>query len=224
MEIAKALSAILFYQAEPMTLNRLSSTLKCSLTDISEAISTLSASLESTGLCVIQNCDEVTLGTRKEMSELIESITKEELSKDLSKAALETLAVVLYKGPVTRSEIDYVRGVNSTFILRNLLIRGLVEKIDNRDDQRSFKYKPTFLLLENMGISNIVELPEYSETMQQLGSFLADKQEEDHDKVSNVNHSEDDSEIEADVIEHDSVGASYDDEPFEDRLSSNQNV
>lgn len=179
MELTKAISAILFYQAEPMSINRLSSLLKRPEGDVRDAITTLAGRLEGAGLVLIQNGNEVTLGTAPEASALIENITKEELSKDLSKAALETLSIVLYKGPITRSEIDYIRGVNSTFILRNLLIRGLVEKIDNPKDQRSFLYKPTFQLMEFMGVSRIDELPNYHDTLAELGSFAASKVEDE---------------------------------------------
>ncbi|OGZ07155.1 MAG: SMC-Scp complex subunit ScpB [Candidatus Lloydbacteria bacterium RIFCSPHIGHO2_02_FULL_54_17] len=178
MELPKAISAVLFYQAEPMSIKRLASALKRPEGEVKEALATLEKSLVETGLCLVRKGDEVTLGTRPEASELIEQMTKEELSRDLSKASLETFSIVLYKGPVTRSEIDYIRGVNSTFILRNLLIRGLIEKIDNPKDQRSYLYQPTFQLLEYMGVSKIEDLPEYASAMASLESFIAAKAEE----------------------------------------------
>lgn len=222
MELPKAISAILFYQAEPVTVKRLAGYLKRPEGEIREALSTLEHSLEQTGLCLLQKGDEVTLGTRPEASDLIERITKEELSRDLSKATLETLSIVLYKGPITRSEIDYVRGVNSTFILRNLLIRGLIEKIDNPKDQRSFLYQPTFQLLEYMGVSKIADLPEYDSAMATLAGFIAAKEEDlsaqtrkeelpdgqkDGERVSV-------DEEDADVAEEDEAGKNYDDAPL----------
>ncbi len=179
MELIKAIIAILFYQAEPITVKRLSALLKRTEGEVRDVILLLPERLKDTGIMLMQNGDEVTLGTAPEASSLIEGITKEELSKDLSKSSLETLSIVLYKGPITRSEIDYIRGVNSTFILRNLLIRGLVEKVDNPNDQRSFLYKPTFQLLEYMGVPDVKELPDYHDAIVQLGSFVATKQEEE---------------------------------------------
>ncbi|KKU78421.1 MAG: Segregation and condensation protein B [Parcubacteria group bacterium GW2011_GWA2_47_7] len=231
MELTKAISAILFYQAEPMTIKRLAGLLKRSEGDIGDAIATLAGRLDEAGLVLMQNGDEITLGTAPEASALIESITKEELSKDLSKAALETLSIVLYKGPITRSEIDYIRGVNSTFILRNLLIRGLVEKIDNPKDQRSFLYKSTLQLMEFMGVSRIEDLPDFHDTMQQLAAFTAVKQEEekstevqeegresDSDSTSDtaleaeaMEATELEQEEEADITEEDEAGGGYSD-------------
>jgi segregation and condensation protein B len=76
--------------------------------------------------------------------------------KDLGKAGLETLSIILYQGPISRAEIDYIRGVNSNFILRNLLIRGLIERVENPHDQRSFLYKPTLELISYLGLSKIL--------------------------------------------------------------------
>ncbi|MBI2099909.1 MAG: SMC-Scp complex subunit ScpB, partial [Candidatus Vogelbacteria bacterium] len=88
------------------------------------------------------------------------------------------LTIVLYKGPLTRAEIDYIRGVNSSFILRHLSIRGLVERIPNPKDARSFLYRPTFDLFQHLGLSKIEELPEYGELISQLENL--DVKSEEH--------------------------------------------
>lgn len=224
MELPQAISAILFYQAEPIAVKRLAGLLKRTEGDIRDALMPLEEMLSKTGLCLLRNGDEVTLGTAAEAGTLIEAITKEELSRDLSKAALETLAVVLYKGPVTRSEIDYVRGVNSTFILRNLLIRGLIEKIENPSDQRSFLYKPTFQLLEYMGVASTTDLPDYATTMTTLSSFVAAKEEDakhaavETEQLDNAITPEE----EADVAETDEAGKNFDDAELEEHREEDQ--
>ena len=101
------------------------------------------------------------LGTNPEFGSMLEEMRKEELSKELSKASLETIAVILYKEGATRADIDYIRGVNSSFILRNLLIRGLVEKITDPADSRRYLYKPSFDLLSYLGLSKLSLLPEF---------------------------------------------------------------
>jgi segregation and condensation protein B len=114
------------------------------------------------------------LGTSKELSPLIEKLTKDELTRDLGKAGLETLSIVLYQGPLARADIDYIRGVNSQFILRALLIRGLVERIDNPKDARSYLYKPTLDLLSHLGVSKIADLPEYEQVRKDIEGFKLD--------------------------------------------------
>jgi segregation and condensation protein B len=111
------------------------------------------------------------LGTAQELSPLIEQLTKEELSRDLGKAGLETLSIILYQGPISRADIDYIRGVNSQFIVRNLLIRGLIERVDNPKDARSFLYKTTLQLLSHLGVSKIEDLPEYQQVRKDIEGF-----------------------------------------------------
>lgn len=230
MELRHKIQAILFYQAEPMSIGRLSKLLKHNEGEVRDALLKLREEIEGTGVSLVENGNEVMLGTSPSASSLIAEITKEELSKELSKAALETLAIVLYKGPLTRSEIDYVRGVNSNFILRNLQVRGLVEKVDNPRDSRSYLYKPTFQLLEYMGVTRREELPEYSETLVQLETFMSAKVEEDKPEQNEetktegtdddtatgleegaLSEAEIEQELDADIADEDQAGEAYDD-------------
>ena len=166
LSLSAKIEAVLFYKAEPLPIKRLCQIFKKDDDEIKSALKELAHDLEERGLTLIEWEDEYTLGTSKEVSGLIETLTKEELIKDLGKAGLETLSIILYEGPLSRVEIDYIRGVNSQFILRNLLIRGLIEKVDNPKDQRSFLYKPSLELISYLGISKITELPDYEKTNQ----------------------------------------------------------
>ena len=161
MNLEAKIEAVLFWKGEPMSRKKLIEILKVEPSELDEAISKLKINLEQRGVALIEKEDEVTLGTAPELSELIENLQKEELNKDLSKAALETLSVVLYKNGASRSEIDYIRGVNSSFSLRALSVRGLVEKTTDAKDSRRFVYKPTFELLSYMGVKSVDELPEF---------------------------------------------------------------
>ena len=161
MNLESKIEAVLFWKGEPMSRKKLSEVLKVEKTELDEAILKLKLNLENRGVSLIEKEDEVMLGTAPELSGLIENLQKEELNKDLSKAALETLSVVLYKNGASRSEIDYIRGVNSSFSLRALSVRGLVEKTTDAKDSRRFIYKPTFELLSYMGVKSVEELPEF---------------------------------------------------------------
>lgn len=169
--LAKHLEAILFWKGEPQSTKELAKALNTDIAAVEKSLQELEENLKDRGIVLLRNNDEVMLGTSPESSSLIEAITKEELSRDLGKAALETLAIILYKGPVKRSEIDYIRGVNSTFIIRNLLIRGLVEKKQAPDDQRASVYSTSFDLLSHLGISNVKELPEFDQVQEEIKKF-----------------------------------------------------
>ena len=91
---------------------------------------------------------------------------------------METLSIVLYKNGVSRSEIDYVRGVNSSFTLRALSVRGLVEKTIDAKDSRRYIYRPSFELLSFMGIKNVEELPDYGEVNKELQIIIKNEDAE----------------------------------------------
>ena len=181
LELDAKIEAVLFFKSEPMRVATLAKLLKVPEGDIKNALEELTEKLAGRGVQLLRKENEIELRTAPEMSTLIETIQKEELTKDLGKAGTETLSIVLYKGPLTRSEIDYIRGVNSTFILRNLLIRGLIEKVPNPKDQRSFLYKPTLELLSFLGLRTIEELPEFNVVKTDLENFA--KENQNHDAV-----------------------------------------
>lgn len=158
----KKIEAILFYKNEPLSKVFLAKTLETNVSEIENAIKVLDERLsKNSGLCLITSQDKLSLSTNKEMSVLIEKISKEEMSEDIGKAGLETLSIILYKEGVSKREIDYIRGVNSSFILRNLLIRGLIERVVSDNDKRLFVYKPSIALLAHLGIKNREQLPNY---------------------------------------------------------------
>ncbi|MEK7668987.1 MAG: SMC-Scp complex subunit ScpB [Patescibacteria group bacterium] len=161
MNLEQKIEAVLFYKNEPLEIKKLSQLLDVKESEIEEALKNLTESLEGRGICLIKTEEEVSLATAEGVKDLIEGIARDEMSKEIGKASLETLAIILYNGPVTRREIDYVRGVNSTFILRNLCIRGLVERELDSKDQRIFKYKGSLSLLAHLGLKTIRELPEF---------------------------------------------------------------
>ena len=173
------IEALLFWKAESISIKKISTILNKEVDEIKSAIKTLSESLKGRGITLIELEDEITLGTSKDASELIESLNKEELSKDLGKSGLETLSIILYQSPISRADIDYIRGVNSQFIIRNLLIRGLIEKVDNPQDQRSYLYRPTVELLSYLGISKISDIPEFESVKNDIENFKKNEQIKD---------------------------------------------
>jgi len=161
MNLEQKIEAVLFYKNEPLEIKKLSKMLGKNEREVREALQNLAKSLENRGICLIQTSDEVSLATAPEMKDLMEQIAKDEMSREIGKAGLETLSIILYNGPVSRREIDYIRGVNSTFILRNLCVRGLVERELDPKDQRVFRYKGSLSLLAHLGLKKVEELPEF---------------------------------------------------------------
>lgn len=185
MNLEHSIEALLFWKGEAVSLKELIKSLstpeqKVTEAQIHEALVALSENLKGRGIILLANEDqEYMLGTSTEASALIEKLTKEELARDLGKASLETLSIILYQGPIKRSQIDYVRGVNSTFILRNLLIRGLIEKKPAPDDNRTSIYTPSFKLLSYLGINKISDLPNFTAVKDELEKFKNEQEAEE---------------------------------------------
>ncbi|MFA5773263.1 MAG: SMC-Scp complex subunit ScpB [Candidatus Paceibacterota bacterium] len=179
MELESKIEGLLFYKGEDVQIKKLAELLNISIEEIEESLKKLELSLVNRGLVLVRKDDSVVLGITSELSPLIESIRKDEITKELTKSSLEALSIILYKNEVPRSEIDYIRGVNSSFILRNLLVRGLIERITDPKDSRRLLYRPTFDTLSFMGVTSINQLPNYDTVKAQLKEVL--KQEENHD-------------------------------------------
>lgn len=173
MSPSAKLEAILLYKGEPVTKKELSGLLSLSEKEILEAGSDLSSKLEDRGISLVETDDAFALVTAREASHLIERLEREEYSSELSKAALETLALIAYEGPLPKSKIDYVRGVNANFILRSLTTRGLVERIPDPENGRQTLYRTTIELMGHLGITRAEELPEYIEMRKSLAERTA---------------------------------------------------
>ena len=160
------IEALLFALGRPISRSELIKMVDARPKQIEEAITKLKE--RSQGITIVDDGVEVELRVDERSAPLIEKIRKEEYSRDIGKAGLEALSAVLYRGPLTRSEIDFIRGVNSSQTLRTLTLRGLVRKIPNPKDERSFLYEPTTELLAQLGVSRMQDLPDYAQVRQKL--------------------------------------------------------
>ncbi len=113
------------------------------------------------GLRLIFLDNKVQLVAAPESKEAMEKLFKSDFEEELSQAALETLAIIAYKGPLGRAAIENLRGVNCSFILQSLAVRGLVDKKNNPEDGRSYVYNITFDFLKHLGLNKIEDLPKY---------------------------------------------------------------
>jgi len=173
LPLSAQLEALLFFETDSMPVKKLAKLLERKESEVEEALGELEASLQGRGIALSRLDGEVMLVTAKEMAPLIERLSKEALEGDLSKASVETLSIILYQGSATKADIDYIRGVNSSFILRALQIRGLVERKTNPKDSRSFIYAPTFDLYNYLGITKKEELPDHDTLLAELARATA---------------------------------------------------
>ncbi len=167
--LSQQIEAILFATAEPHTFAELGKLLNASIEEVSGAVDELAKSLGGHGMTLMVLNEVATLATKPEYSSLIESIRKEELSKELTKASAETLAVIAYAPGVSKSQIEFIRGVNVSYSLRALSMRGLIE---SKGQGRAVGYYPTLELLQHFGITDLTQLPDYAATKAKIDGLL----------------------------------------------------
>lgn len=176
---AQKIESLLFYFNEEMSKKKLADTAGISLAELEESLHDINEARADSGIILVQTPTTVSLGTHPNMAPLIESVSNSETISPLSKAALETLSVVLYQSPVTRAEIDTVRGVNSLYSVRNLLVRGLVSR---RTIDGAIVYEPTAETLQLLGVSSSQDMPDYETVQEKIDAITKGHSESTNDK------------------------------------------
>jgi segregation and condensation protein B len=172
-EIKKILGGIIFLSPKPVNIENLFTFLKKNIDikkeEILEILEEIKNESKNLGINLISDGKNLQFVTDQSISNFIEDFFKMEIEKELSPAAIETLALISYAGPLTRSEIEILRGVNSSYILRELFMRGLIER-----EQRGgiFYYSPSIEFLKFFGIEKVSELPNFQEINEKIKNVL----------------------------------------------------
>ena len=170
--ITRQIHAILFFTAESQSFDALAKLCGVSVADITPAVQELIEALQGSGVVVLVQNNTVGLAIDESMSGFIAAMQKESFSKELSKAQGETLAIVAYMEGATKTDIEFIRGVNSVYSIRALVARGLIE---TKGNGRSVSYVPSIDLLREFGITSITELPEFETQSVKIKQLLTQK-------------------------------------------------
>lgn len=155
------LEAILFVAEAPVTIGDLAQAVDGTVEQVEAGLKALETALESRGLALQRMNSRIQMVTAPNVSVAVERFLGLDLSASLSSAALETLVIVAYRQPVTRMEIDDLRGVNSSGVLRTLEARELIEEAGRLDTVGHPKlYGTTFRFLEYFGLNSLDDLPQ----------------------------------------------------------------
>lgn len=166
MELSKLKSqilSILFVASKPVTLEELKATLEISDDELKQAIAEIVLANQASGIILLAHNKRLQLSSNPDNSTVVKKFLSLELREKLTDAALETLAIIAYKQPVSKAEIENIRGVNSQYSIRHLLIRGLIEKIQSPSDKRMQLYRTTLEFMQFLGLKDMNELPEFEE-------------------------------------------------------------
>lgn len=171
--LAQQLQALLFSEGGALTYKSLARSLEKSESEVRAGLAHLERLLEGSGLSLVQSDTEASLVIADEARSIVLKVVKEDEERNIGEAGLEIVAILLYEGPSTRADIDYIRGVNSSSTIRLLLSRGLIERAGNPDDGREYIYRPTTALLAHLGAGKREDLPEYGIIAPELAAFKA---------------------------------------------------
>lgn len=188
-----ALEALLFIHGEPLALARAAEHLGRSEEEILTAAQELASRYDSQdcGLRLLIYGERLQIVTKSAYAHFLEKFIKDELSEELTPATLETLSIIAYLGPVSRSRIEYLRGVNSVFTLRNLMLRGLIERTSEKEKTGNVLYRLTPDCLRHLGVASLEELPQYADTRARLEKIeKGQDQEEEPTENATQNQSE----------------------------------
>jgi segregation and condensation protein B len=161
-KLKSIIESILFVSGEPMKLLKLAKVADATEAEVEEVIAKLDDDYANgRGLRIIRIKDTIQLVSNPDNAEFVAELVKSEIQENLSQASLEVLSIVAYRGPITRAEIEAIRGVNCSFTLRALLIRGLIERTENIKDNRRYLYSISFDFLKKLGLESVEKLPDW---------------------------------------------------------------
>jgi len=159
-QVRSLLESLLFVADEPVAVSQLAKVLEVEVKSIEEALERLRAEYSQRGVRIQRKGERVQMVTAPEAAPHIERFLGLQLSGKLSTAALETLAIIAYQQPITRAQIEAVRGVNCDGVLRTLTSKGLIEEIGRLEQAgRPILYGTTFEFLQYFGLQDLAELP-----------------------------------------------------------------
>ena len=156
------IESILFVASKPLSVQTIARVVGAKEEDVRDAIDELRVKYnhDHSGIQLLSIDDDVQMATHPDNTSVIDGFVKNEIAGELTKAQLETLTVIAYRGPITRPELEVIRGVNCALILRNLAMRGLVAEAEDETKLMPV-YSLSFEALRHLGITNVTELPDY---------------------------------------------------------------
>lgn len=175
--LKQKIEALLFVAGKPVAYKELAKFTKVMTPQVRDVILELEQEYakEQRGMQIVVHDKDVQLVSHGDTQGVTQAYLREDIEGNLSRAALETLAIISYRQPITRPEIDFIRGVNSSIMLRNLLMRGLIDRRRSKNDARMFDYVLSLDFIKMLGISKVQDLPDYQDLVQSEAMKTLDK-------------------------------------------------
>jgi segregation and condensation protein B len=162
MKIQSQIESLLFISAKPMSAKQLADLTKADVLEIKKAGDELVEDYKNNqlGIQIIKNSNSYQMVSSPENAKIIQEFIQDETTGELSRPSLEALTIIAYRGPISKVDLDRIRGVNCSLIIRNLLIRGLIEARHDKTKNENY-YNVTMDFIRFLGVNDISELPDY---------------------------------------------------------------
>jgi segregation and condensation protein B len=194
MSLKSQIESLLFIAAKPLSLNDLNKILSKDKKEIEKALIELRDIYHKneSGLQIIEQGKKYQMVSSADNAKLVQKYLEYETSGELSQASLEALTIIAYRGPISKTELERIRGVNCSLILRNLLLRGLIEEKNSASGEDKI-YSVSLDFIRFLGIENIKQVPDYERLNkdQTISDFLAGTLNSDSSEENKVNASDD---------------------------------
>ena len=180
MYLKSKIESLLFISAKPMAVKQLASLFKAEAKEVEKDCDLLMQEYQEkgSGLQIIKAGLSYQMVTLPANAKLVQEFLKEEISGELTRPSLEALTIIAYRGPIAKIDLDRIRGVNCALIIRNLLLRGLIEAKFDKKKQETY-YSVSFDFIRFLGLNQLKDLPDYERLHQDdtLDRMLADSKE-----------------------------------------------
>lgn len=190
MKLTSTLESLLFISVRPMSIRKLAELAHASAEEVMSTLDELSQrfNTDDSGIHLIRQSQTVQMVSSPLNSKIITAFLKEEQAGELSRPALEALTIIAYRGPISKIQLDTIRGVNCALILRNLMIKGLVEAKNHKDKYQT-SYQVTSDFIRYLGLHAIRDLPDYEQlhTHEHLEQLLNPTQVNPTEEFANTN-------------------------------------
>ena len=167
-KMAAIIEAVLFVSGDPVSVDVLAKVTDSSAEEIEEAVQLLKYKLEKedSGLEIVRFSDQVQLGTKAVFADYIDKLTEPGKKQTLSQSAIETLSIIAYRQPITKSEIENIRGVRSDYAVASLHNKGLIKEVGRKESLgRPILYGTTDLFLRHFSLEKLEDLPNREELL-----------------------------------------------------------
>ncbi|MFA6106838.1 MAG: SMC-Scp complex subunit ScpB [Patescibacteria group bacterium] len=162
MNLKSQIESLLFISAKAITVKQLADIIKITPKEAEKACDELSREYKESGrgVEIVKQGSQYQMVSSPDNAGLVKDFVKEEVAGELSRPSLEALTIISYRGPVAKIDLDRIRGINCGMILRNLLIRGLIEAREDKVKRETY-YTVTLDFVRHLGLNEISELPDY---------------------------------------------------------------